>query len=160
MNPANLKKMNAEKRARVIAMGQMGPLGGLTSKSLPQGVVPVAPGATGMVDNSPTARMMRKVQAQPSFRMGGRGTGAAALQKRPTIKSGRGSFGGGKGTGGLTPPINNTAQVMKEQKKGMGLFKNRKKAAFVGLGLGIAASVAMNRRGEGASSGRQSNARY
>jgi hypothetical protein len=76
----------------------------------------------------------------------------------------------GAGTGGFAPPmagaglgkspINSAPQVMKQQKKGMGLFKNRKSAALVGLGLGIAASVAMNRRGEGVSSGRQSNARY
>lgn len=59
-----------------------------------------------------------------------------------------------------TAPINAAADVVKESKKGMGLFKNPKQAALIGLGLGVAASVAMNRRGEGASSGRQSNARY
>jgi hypothetical protein len=57
-------------------------------------------------------------------------------------------------------PINATADVVKESKKGMGFFKNPKQAAMIGLGLGIATSVAMNRRGEGVSPGRQSNARY
>ena len=57
-------------------------------------------------------------------------------------------------------PVNAAADVVKESKKGMGLFKNPKQAALIGLGLGIATSVAMNRRGEGASPGRQSNARY
>ena len=48
----------------------------------------------------------------------------------------------------------------KEKDKALRLFKNPKKAAMVGLGLGVAASVAMNRRGQGASSGRQSMYRY
>lgn len=36
----------------------------------------------------------------------------------------------------------------------------RGKKVGIGLGLGVAAGVAMNRRGEGVSPGRQSNARY
>jgi hypothetical protein len=44
----------------------------------------------------------------------------------------------------------------------MSMFGNmtRGKKVGIGLGLGVAAGVAMNRRGEGVSPGRQSNARY
>ena len=56
--------------------------------------------------------------------------------------------------------INQTANVVKESKKGMGLFKNPRQAALIGAGLAVAGTVAMNRRGEGASSGRQSMYRY
>ena len=80
----------------------------------------------------------------------------------PTAGGGTGGFAppkAGTGTGG-PPPINGTPQVMKQQKKVMGLFKNRRQAALIGVGLGVAASVAMNRRGQGVSPGRQSNARY
>ena len=47
-----------------------------------------------------------------------------------------------------------------EEKAGLKLFKNPKKAAMIGTGLAVAATVAMNRRGKGASSGRQSMYRY
>ena len=89
----------------------------------------------------------------------GAGTGGFAP---PTAGTGTGGFAppkAGTGTGG-PPPINGTPQVMKQQKKVMGLFKNRRQATLIGLGLGVAASVAMNRRGQGVSPGRQSNARY
>ena len=41
-----------------------------------------------------------------------------------------------------------------------GMKMSRKSMMGIGLGLGVAAAVAMNRRGEGASSGRQSAYRY
>ena len=53
-------------------------------------------------------------------------------------------------------------KVVKKSKvaKSPGMFKNPKRAAMIGLGLGVATSVAMNRRGKGVSPGNQSNARY
>jgi hypothetical protein len=50
----------------------------------------------------------------------------------------------------------------KGKKPLMSTFKDMgfRKKLGIGLGLGVAASVAMNRRGEGVSPGRQSNARY
>ena len=159
MNPANLKRMNAEKRARVIAMGQMGPLGGLSGGSLPEGMGPVAPRTTAMIDPKSRASMDRAMQAKQnaSFRMGGRGTGAASLQKRPTIKLGGGGLGGvntGMMHGPNLPPAGKKGIL-----SGLSSMKLRTKVG-IGLGLGVAASVAMNRRGEGVSPGRQSNTRY
>jgi hypothetical protein len=50
----------------------------------------------------------------------------------------------------------------KGKKPLMSMFGNMtpRKKIGIGLGLGVAAGVAMNRRGEGVSPGRQSNARY
>ena len=50
----------------------------------------------------------------------------------------------------------------KGKKPLMSMFGNmtRGKKVGIGLGLGVAAGVAMNRRGQGVSPGRQSNARY
>lgn len=80
----------------------------------------------------------------------------AAAQKRginrPVVSSTKAEV---KAAGGAAEKV-----VEKEAGKTLGLFKNPRQAAMIGLGLGVAASVAMNRRGQGASSGRQSMYRY
>ena len=155
MNPANLKKMNAEKRARVMAMGQMGPLGGLSGGSLPEGMGPVAPRPTAMIDSKSRGSMDRAMQAKQnaSFRMGGRGTGASALSSAPR-KSALGGVNTGMMHGPNLPPVGKKGML-----SGLSTMTRRTKVG-IGLGLGVAAGVAMNRRGQGVSPGRQSNARY
>ena len=71
----------------------------------------------------------------------------------------------GTGTGGFAPPRAGTG--MGGKMPGANNIPGPKNARFsrktllgMGLGLGVAAGVAMNRRGEGASSGRQSIYKY
>ena len=94
----------------------------------------------------PTSPPRRAGIANPRTTGGARRTSGAARSVSKVPKNGA--------------PVNAAADVIKESKKGMEFLKNPRNAAMIGLGLGIAASVAMNRRGEGASPGRQSNARY
>lgn len=59
----------------------------------------------------------------------------------------------------MGPTQNRPAAPSVEQAKGNAGF-NRRTLMGIGLGMGVAAGVAMNRRGEGASSGRQSIYKY
>jgi hypothetical protein len=70
---------------------------------------------------------------------------AAAAARRKSAVSTAAQTAGGSGKKGLLAGISNMS---------------RKTKMGVGLGLGVAAAVTMNRRGEGASSGRQSIYRY
>ena len=96
-------------------------------------------------------------RSEPARVMGAIGTGKASTYARTA----------GSGAKRHLPAVIPKAPLEKiEQKaaaqteKSVRLFKNPKQAAMIGLGLGVAATVAMNRRGQGASSGRQSMYRY
>ena len=103
------------------------------------------------------------------------GRGLAVRSGRPgTVGAGMGRTGGAARAVSSVPRSgsgidlsrfagNLTESSFPAGKKGMlsGLSgMSRRSKIGIGLGLGVAAGVAMNRRGEGASPGRQSNARY
>jgi len=95
----------------------------------------------------------------------GTGTGGFAPPRAGTGMGGFAPPRAGTGTGGFAPPRAGTG--MGGKMPGANNIPGPKNARFsrktllgMGLGLGVAAGVAMNRRGEGASSGRQSMYKY
>lgn len=97
--------------------------------------------------------------------IGGGGVRAGTPARLP-IRGAIGTGGGRnlpvlyKGGGGLATTSSKGGAAAAASASTKGMKMSRKSLLGIGLGMGVAAGVAMNRRGEGASSGRQSMYKY
>lgn len=110
---------------------------------------PKAPGYAGVASAG-----TRKSPLANEVRAANRGSRTAKIDAAKRVRASRmpvKSALGGVDTGLMHGPALPAANKMR---------MNKRSLMGIGLGLGVAAGVAMNRRGEGASSGRQSMYKY